>query len=151
MVEEEHPTPHLRLSRRVKNSLHPPPPALVAPTKAARAPGRTMHSLGGVDVTVCLADEQVTQHSKVLNTDAFDTVIGTDFLRRNSQVKLFSLQRLYALFCDFGSGLFSIPLELSGRRESGLRYVNQSCRSENYKLVSPVLEKWTGRPAGRPE
>ena len=49
--------------------------------------GRTIHSLGGVDVTVCLVDEQVTQHCKVLDTDAFDIVIGTAFLRRNPQGK----------------------------------------------------------------
>ena len=52
---------------------------------------RTIHSLGEVDVTVCLGDEQVTQHCKVLNGDAFDIVIGTDFLHRNPQVKLLSL------------------------------------------------------------
>ena len=27
--------------------------------------GRTIHSLGGVDVTICLGDEEVTQHCKV--------------------------------------------------------------------------------------
>ena len=56
--------------------------------------GRVVHSRGsllcrphrGVDVTVCLDDEQVTQHCRVLDTDAFDIVIGTDFLRRNPQV-----------------------------------------------------------------
>ena len=37
----------------------------------------------GVDVTMCLGDEQVTQHCKVLDTNAFDIVIGTHFLRRN--------------------------------------------------------------------
>ena len=56
-----------------------------------------------------------------LDTDAFDIVIGTDFLRRNPQVKMLSLQRRYSLHCDFGSGLFSVPLELSGGKESGLR------------------------------
>ena len=45
--------------------------------------GRTIHSLGGVDVTVCLGHEEVMQHCKVLDTDAFDSVIGTDFLRFN--------------------------------------------------------------------
>ena len=35
---------------------------------------------GEVDVTVCLGDEQVTQHCKVLDTDAFDIAIGTYFL-----------------------------------------------------------------------
>ena len=88
--------------------------------------GRTIHPLGGVDVTVCPGDEQVTQHCKVLDTGAFDIVIGTDFLRRNPQGKLLSLQRPYALHCNLGSGLFSVPLRLTGRKESALRYVNRS-------------------------
>ena len=91
-------------------------------------------------MTVCLGDEEVTQHCKVLDTDAFDIVIGTDFLRFNPQVKLLSLQRPYALHCDCGSGLYSVHLELSGLKESGLRYVNRSYRTENYQLVRPVLE-----------
>ena len=49
--------------------------------------GSTIHFLGGVDVTICLGDETVTQHCRVLDTDAFDIVIGTDFLRRNPQGK----------------------------------------------------------------
>ena len=53
---------------------------------------------------------------------------------------MLSLQRPYALHCDFGSCLFSVPLELSGRKESGVRYVNRSYRTENYQLVRPVLE-----------
>ena len=77
--------------------------------------------LGGVDVTICLGDETVTQHCRVLDTDAFEIVIGTDFLRRNPQVKMLSLQRPYSLHCDLGSGLFSVHLELPGRKESGLR------------------------------
>ena len=56
------------------------------------------------------------------------------------RVKLLSLQCPYALQCDFGSGRFSVPLELSGRKESGLRYVNQSYRTANYQLLRPVLE-----------
>ena len=83
--------------------------------------GRTIHSLGGVDVTICLGDKAMTQHCRVLDTDTFDIVIGTDFLRRNPQVKMPSLQRPSSLHCDFGSGLFSEPLGLSGRKESRLR------------------------------
>ena len=97
--------------------------------------------LGGVDVTICLGDETVTQHCRVLDTAAFDIVIGTDFLRRNTQVKMLSLQRPYSLHCDFGSGLFSVPLELSGRKESGLRYASKTnYRTENYQLAPHVLE-----------
>ena len=107
--------------------------------------GRIIHSLGGVDVTVCLGDKQVTQHCKVLETDAFDIVIGTEFLRRNPQVKLLSLQRPHGIYCDFGSGLFSVPLELSGGERSGLCYKNRSYRTDKPHLVRPVLEN--GLPA----
>ena len=69
--------------------------------------GRTIHFLGGLDVTICLGDETVGEHCRVLDIDVFDIVIGTDFLRRNPQVKMLSLQRPYSLHCDFGSGLFS--------------------------------------------
>ena len=55
------------------------------------------NSLGGVDVTACLGDETVTQHCRVLDTDAFHIVICTDFLRRNPQVKMLSLPRPYSL------------------------------------------------------
>ena len=102
--------------------------------------GRTIHSLKDVDVTVCMGDEQVTQHCKVLDSDAFDIVIRTDFLRRNSKVKVLSSQAPYALHCDLGSGLFSVPLELSGRKESDVRYAKPSYRTENYPFVRPVLE-----------
>ena len=95
--------------------------------------GRTIHSLGGVDGSICLGDETVTQHCRVLSTDTFDIVIGTDFLRRNPQVKMLPLQRRCSLHCDFGSGLFSVPLELSGRKESGLRYAAKTdYRTENF-------------------
>ena len=68
---------------------------------------------------ICLGDETVTQQCRVLDTDAFDIVIGTDFLRRNPQVKMLSLQRPYSLHCDFGSGLFSVPLELQDEKSLG--------------------------------
>ena len=103
--------------------------------------GRTIHSLGGVDVTICLGDETVTQYCRLLDTGAFEIVIGTDFPRRNPQVKMLSLQRPYSLHCDFGSGLFSVPLELSGRKESGLRYAAKTnYRTGNYQLARHALE-----------
>ena len=103
--------------------------------------GRTIHSLGGVDVSICLGNETVTQHCRVLDTDAFDIAIGTYFLRRNPQVKMLSLQRPYSLHCDFGSGLLSVHLKLSGPKDSGLNYAaNTNYRTENYQLARHVLE-----------
>ena len=103
--------------------------------------GCTIHSLGGVDVTICLGDETVTQHCRVLDTDAFDIIIGTDFLRRNPEVKMLSLQHPYSLHCDFAIRLFSVPLKLSGRKEYGLRYAAKTnYRTDNYQLAHHVLE-----------
>ena len=54
---------------------------------------------------------------------------------------MLSLKCPYALHCDFGSGLFSVPLELSGQKESGLRYAAKTnYRTENYQLAVHVLE-----------
>ena len=54
---------------------------------------------------------------------------------------MLSLQRPYSLHCDFGSGLFSVPLELSGRKECGLRYASKTdYPTENYQLARHILE-----------
>ena len=88
-----------------------------------------------------LGDKTVTQHCRVLDTDAFDILIHTDFLRRNPKVKKPSPQCPYSLDCNFGSGLFSVPLELSVRKESGLRYASKTnYGTENYQLARHVLE-----------
>ena len=60
---------------------------------------------------------------------------------------MLSLQRPYSLHCDFGSGLFSVPWELSGRKESGLRYAAKTnYRTENYQLARHVLENGLAAP-----
>ena len=41
--------------------------------------GRTIHSLGGVDVTACLGDEEVTQHCKVLDTTPLTLSLALTF------------------------------------------------------------------------
>ena len=103
--------------------------------------GRTIRSLGGVDVTIPLGDESVTQHCRLLDTYAFDIVIGTDFLRKKPQGIMLSLEHPYSLHCNVGSGLFSVPLELSGRKESGLRYTAKTnYRTENNQLARHLLE-----------
>ena len=109
--------------------------------------GQTIHSLGGVDVSICLGGESVMQHCRVLDTDAFDIVTATGFLRKNPQVKLLSLQRPYALHCGFGSGLFPVPLELSRRKESGLRYAARiNYHTENYQSAQHALEDGLAAP-----
>ena len=101
--------------------------------------GRTMHSLQGVDVAVWLGKEQVAQHSKVFDTHALEIFIRTDFRRRTSHVKLLSLQRPYALHCNFVGGLFSVYLHLLERKETVLRFVTHTHGTENYQ---PGNQSW---------
>ena len=72
------------------------------------------------------SSHKAIQHCKVLDTEAFDIVIRKDFLCRQPQVKLLSLQRPYALHCHSASSLFSVPLGLSGQTKI------------------PVYATWTG-------
>ena len=54
---------------------------------------------------------------------------------------MLSPQRPYSLHCDFGSGVLSVPLQLSGRKDSGLRYATKTnYRTENYQFACHVLE-----------
>ena len=101
-------------ARQRRDTVHsvPAPAKYINKTKTVAATVGdwwTVHSLGGVDVSFCLADESVMQHRRVLDTEAFDIVIGTKILRKNPQVKMLSLQPPYALHCNFGSGLLSVP------------------------------------------
>ena len=89
----------------------------------------------------CLGDKSVMQHCRALDTDASDIVIGTYFLRRSPQVKMLSLQHPYALHCDFGSGLFSVPWQLSEQKKSRLRYgARTNYLTLNYQLARHVVE-----------
>ena len=59
-------------------------------------------------------EEPVTQHCRVLDSDTFEVVIGTDFVRNNPQGRMLPLQHTYSLHCYFGTGVLSVSLELPG-------------------------------------
>ena len=101
---------------------------------------------GGVDVTICLGDETVTQHCRVLDTDAFDIVIGTDFLRRNPQVKMLSLQRPYSCTATLAVGYS--PFLWSCQDEKSLGCATQPRRTIVLKITNwPVMfSKMDWRP-----
>ena len=90
-------------------------------TMAARAgDSRTIHSLGRVNVTICVGDKSVAQHYEVQETNAFDIVVPTDFFRRNP---------------------FSVSLQPSRRKDSGLRYPRRTAyRTGNYQVARPIQQ-----------
>ena len=106
---------------------------------------RIIHSLGGFHVSIGFGNECVMQHCRVLDTDAFDIVIGTNVPRKTPHEKMLSVQHPHALQCQFGSDLFSVPLELSGRKGSELRYAARTnYHTENYQLAPHLLENRLG-------
>ena len=62
---------------------------------------------GGVNMTECLGDEDLTKLCKVRDTDAVTMSLAQIFMRRNPQAGLLSLQRPYALHCDFSTPMIS--------------------------------------------
>ena len=69
---------------------------------------RTIHSLVAVHVLIFLGNDLMMQHCRVLDTDTFHIVMGTDVLHKNPQVEMLPFQSPYALHCDFGRSLFSV-------------------------------------------
>ena len=54
---------------------------------------------------------------------------------------MLSPRRPYDLHLPFGSGLYSVHSELSGQKDSGLRYAaHTNYRTANYQLARHVLE-----------
>ena len=49
----------------------------------------------------------------VMDTEAFDSVSGTDFFVQQSKIQSPTLQAPYLLYVDHGSGRESVPLEQS--------------------------------------
>ena len=84
------------------------------------------------------------------DTDAFDINIGSHFLRKKPEVKMLSFQRPYALHCDLGSGLFSVPVQLFGQKESRLRYAARTSYLTNKYQLTDTSLKTDWRPCRYP-
>ena len=57
----------------------------------------------------------------VMDTEAFDFVLGTDFFMQHSQIQSLTPQAPYLLYVDQGDGRESVPLEQSEYTSSYLR------------------------------
>ena len=82
----------------------------------------------------------------VMDTEAFDFVLGTDFFVQHSQIQSLTLQAPYLLYVDPGNGRESVPLEQSEYTSSYLRVSKEepsnmmaASRTEDYQLSGEVL------------
>ena len=84
----------------------------------------------------------------VMDTEAFDFVLGTDFLVQHSQIQSLTLQAPYLLYMDHSSGRESMPLEQSEHTWSYLRVSEEepsnmmaASKTEDHQLLGEVLDQ----------
>ena len=94
----------------------------IMPTTAIRmGDGHVVHSCGDCQVDVPMGSRSVAHRFYVMDTEAFDFVLGTDLFVEHSQILFLTLQASYVLQVDNGDGGESVPPEQSGHTSSYLR------------------------------
>ena len=123
--------------------------------------GHVVHSCGDCEVEVPMGSRTIAHRFYVMDTEAFDFVLGTDFFVQHSQIQSLTLQAPYLLYVDHGSGRESVPLEQLEHTSSYLRLSKEepsnmmaASKTEDYQLLGEVLHqglKELGYSRERPE
>ena len=110
--------------------------------------GHVVHSCGDCEVEVPTGSRTIAHRFYVMDTEAFDFVLGTDFFVQHSQIESLTLQAPYLLYVDHGSGRESVPLEQSEHTSSYLRLSKEepsnmmaASKTEDYQLLGEVLDQ----------
>ena len=84
----------------------------------------------------------------VIDTEAFDFVLGTDFFVQHTQIQSLTLQAPYLLYVDHRDGRESVPLEHSEYTSSYLRVSKEepsnmmaASKTQDYQLLGEVLDQ----------
>ena len=121
----------------------------IMPTAAIRMQdGHVVHSCGNCEVDVPMGSKSIAHRFYVMDTEAFDFVLGTDFFVQHSQILSLTLQAPYLLQVDHGDGWESVPLEQSEHTSSYLRVCQKepstmmvASKTEDYQLLGDVLDQ----------
>ena len=119
------------------------------PTPAIRmGDGHVVHSCGDCEVEVPMGSRNIAHRFYVMDTEAFDFVLGTDFFVQHTQIQSLMLQAPYLLYVDHGDGRESVPLEQSEYTWSYLRVPKEepsnmmaASKTEDYQLLGEVLDQ----------
>ena len=110
--------------------------------------GHVVHSCRDCEVEVPMGSRTIAHWFYVMDTEAFDFVLGTDFFVQHSQIQSLTLQAPYLLYVDHGSGRESVPLEQSEYTSSYLRLSKEepsnmmaASKTEDYQLLGEVLDQ----------
>ena len=119
------------------------------PTAAIRmGDDHVMHSCGDCEVDVAFGSRRIAHQFYVMDTQAFNFVLGTDFFAEHPQIPFLTLQAPYVLHVDHGDSTESVPLEQFENTSSYLRACKEELsvmmvtfRTEDYQLLGGVLDK----------
>ena len=110
--------------------------------------GHVVHSCGDCEVDVPMGSRSIAHRFYVMDTEAFDFVLETDFFVEHSQIPSLTLQAPYILQVDHGDGGKSVPLEQSEHTSSHLRVCKKepstmmvASKTEDYQLLGAVLDQ----------
>ena len=110
--------------------------------------GHVVHSCGDYAVEVPMGSRTTAHWFYVIDTGAFDFVVGTDFFVQHSQIQSLTLQAPYLLYVDHGNGRESVPLEQSEHTPSYLRVwkgepsnMIAASKTEDYQLLGEVPDQ----------
>ena len=119
------------------------------PTAAIRmGDGHVVHSCGNCEVDVPMGSRNIAHRFYVMDTEAFDFVLGTEFFVEHSQILSLTLQAPYVLEVDHGEGGESVPLEQFEHTSGHLRVCKKepsammvASKTEDYELLGDVLDQ----------
>ena len=110
--------------------------------------GHVVHSCGDCEVEVPMGSRTIAHRFFVMDTEAFDFVLGTDFFVPHSQIQSLTLQAPYLLYVDHGIRRETVPLEQSEHTSSYLRLSKEepshtmaASKTEDYQLLGEVLDQ----------
>ena len=110
--------------------------------------GHVVHSCGDCEVEVPMGSRTIAHRFYVMDTAAFNFVLGTHVFVQHSQIQSRTLQVPYLLYLDHGNGRESVPVEQSKYTLSYLRGSNEEplnmmapSKTEDYQPFGEVLDQ----------
>ena len=95
-----------------------------------------------------MGSRTIARRFYLMDTEAFNFVLGTDFFVQHSQIQSLTLQAPYLVYVDHGNGRESVPLGQSEYTSSYLRVSNKApsnmmaaSKAEDYQLMGKVLDQ----------
>ena len=121
----------------------------ILPTAAIRIrDGHVVHSCWHCEVEMLMGSRSIAHRFYVMDSEAFDFLLGTDFFVEHSQILPLTLQAPYVLQVDHGDGWESVPLEQSEHTSSYLSVCKRepstmmvAPKAEDYQLLGDVLDQ----------